>query len=217
VDLTSSSALLALAQVLMINIVLSGDNAVVIGMVAARVAPENRQRVILWGMGAAVVLRVLLALVAVDLLNILGLTLAGGILLLWVSWRLYRDIREQNAEKAGAALVSGEAGASSAHTPAGAAVVPFSRAIRQIAIADISMSVDNVLAIAGAANQNIPVLVIGLVVSIALMGVAAGYIAKLLQRYPALSYVGLILILYVAGEMIWEGKEDLPEIMRLFH
>ena len=213
-DLFSTSALLALAQVLMINIVLSGDNAVVIGMVAARVAPENRRRVILWGMGAAVILRVLLALVAVDLLNILGLTLAGGILLLWVSWRLYRDIREQQAEKAGADIMSGHENHNAA--PA-TVVVPFSRAIRQIAIADISMSVDNVLAIAGAANQNIPVLVIGLVVSIALMGVAAGYIAGLLQRYPALSYVGLALILYVAGEMIWDGKNDVPEIIRMFN
>ena len=218
-DLFSTPALLALAQILMINIVLSGDNAVVIGMVAARVAKENRRRVILWGMGAAVVLRVLLSLVAVDLLNILGLTLAGGILLLWVSWRLYRDIREQKAEKAGADLMSGQESHSGqegfAATPA-TAVVPFSRAIRQIAVADISMSVDNVLAIAGAANQNIPVLVIGLVVSIALMGVAAGYIAGLLQRYPALSYVGLVLILYVAGEMIWEGKDDVPQIIRMF-
>ena len=212
-DLTSTPALIALAQILMINIVLSGDNAVVIGMVAARVAPENRRRVILWGMGAAVVLRVLLSLIAVDLLNILGLTLAGGILLLWVSWRLYRDIREQQAEKEGAEIISGHEGHAAAPVTT---VVPFSRAIRQIAIADISMSVDNVLAIAGAANQNVPVLVIGLVVSIALMGVAAGYIAGLLQRYPALSYVGLVLILYVAGEMIWEGKDDVPEIIQMF-
>ena len=100
-DLFSSSALFALAQVLMINVVLSGDNAVVIGMVAARVELKNRSRVILWGMVAAVVLRILLALVAVDLLKIIGLSLAGGILLLWVAWRLYRDIREQNAEKSG--------------------------------------------------------------------------------------------------------------------
>lgn len=212
-DLFSSSALIALAQVLMINIVLSGDNAVVIGMVAARVSTENRRKVILWGMVAAVVLRILLALVAVDLLDILGLTLAGGCLLLWVAWRLYRDIREQSAEKAGADIVCGEGEPGLAITTT---AVPLARAIRQIAIADISMSLDNVLAIAGAANQNIPVLVIGLVVSIALMGAAAGYIAKLLQRYPALSYVGLALILYVAGEMLWEGKDDLPEIVRLF-
>jgi YjbE family integral membrane protein len=211
VELFSSSALIALAQVLMINIVLSGDNAVVIGMVAARVSSENRKKVILWGMVAAVVLRILLALVAVDLLNILGLTLAGGLILLWVAWRLYRDIREQSEERAGAELVWGEDGPGAATTTA----VPLARAIRQIAIADISMSVDNVLAIAGAANQNIPVLIIGLVLSIALMGAAAGYIAGLLQRYPALSYVGLALILYVAGEMIWEGKDDLPEIIRM--
>lgn len=216
-DLFSSSALIALAQVLMINIVLSGDNAVVIGMVAARVAAENRKKVILWGMVAAVVLRVLLALVAVDLLNILGLSLAGGIILLWVAWRLYRDIREQKEEQAG--LETMEADRASHGGPAVAVTtraVTLGSAIRQIAIADISMSVDNVLAIAGAANQNIPVLVIGLVVSIALMGVAATYIARLLQRYPALSYVGVALIVYVGVEMIWEGSEDLPAIFRFF-
>jgi YjbE family integral membrane protein len=214
VDLFSSSALFALAQVLMINIVLSGDNAVVIGMVAARVEPNNRRNVILWGMVAAVVLRVLLALVAVDLLNILGLSLAGGIILLWVAWRLYRDIREQNAEKAGlkAMEARGEPGLSNGSVSS----MPLRRAIWQIAVADISMSVDNVLAIAGAANQNIPVLVIGLVVSIALMGVAATYIARLLQHYPALSYIGVALIVYVGAEMIWEGSGDVPEILRFF-
>jgi YjbE family integral membrane protein len=215
-DLFSSSALFALAQVLMINVVLSGDNAVVIGMVAARVEPSNRSRVILWGMVAAVLLRVLLALVAVDLLNILGLSLAGGIILLWVAWRLYRDIREQNEEKSG--LEAMEAHRHHGHgDAAGTAAVPLRRAITQIAVADISMSVDNVLAIAGAANNNIPILVIGLIVSIALMGVAATYIARLLQRYPALSYVGVVLIVYVGGKMIWDGSEDLPEILRFFH
>jgi YjbE family integral membrane protein len=217
VDLFSSSALIALAQVLMINIVLSGDNAVVIGMVAARVANENRKKVILWGMVAAVVLRVLLALVAVDLLHILGLSLAGGIILLWVAWRLYRDIREQKEEQAGLEAMEAEGVPHGRPAVAMATrAVTLASAIRQIAIADISMSVDNVLAIAGAANQNIPVLVIGLVVSVALMGVAATYIARLLQRYPALSYVGVALIVYVGGEMIWEGSEDLPAILRFF-
>jgi YjbE family integral membrane protein len=215
-DLFSSSALFALAQVLMINVVLSGDNAVVIGMVAARVESKNRKRVILWGMVAAVFLRVVLALVAVDLLNILGLSLAGGIILLWVAWRLYRDIREQNAEKSG--LEAMEDNRHPGHGDATATTsVPLRRAITQIAVADISMSVDNVLAIAGAANQNIPVLVIGLVVSIALMGVAATYIARLLQHYPALSYVGVLLIVYVGGKMIWDGSGDVPQIMRVFH
>ncbi len=212
-DLFSSSALIALVQVLMINIVLSGDNAVVIGMVAARVEPERRRKVILWGMGAAVLLRILLALVAVDLLYILGLTLAGGIILMWVAWRLYRDIREQAEERAGLEAVAtkfqpGHAG------PAARAAIPLGRAVGQIAIADISMSVDNVLAVAGAANQNVPVLVIGLIVSVALMGVAATFIAKLLQRYPAFSYVGVVLIVYVAGQMIWNGSDDVPEILR---
>jgi YjbE family integral membrane protein len=215
-DLFSSSALFALAQVLMINVVLSGDNAVVIGMVAARVEASNRKSVILWGMVAAVLLRVGLALVAVDLLNILGLSLAGGIILLWVAWRLYRDIREQNAEKSG--LEAMEAHRRPGHGDAVATTsVPLRRAITQIAVADISMSVDNVLAIAGAANNNIPVLVIGLIVSIALMGVAATYIARLLQRYPALSYVGVVLIVYVGVKMIWDGSGDVPEILRFFH
>jgi YjbE family integral membrane protein len=216
VDLFSSSALFALAQVLMINVVLSGDNAVVIGMVAARVEAKNRRNVILWGMVAAVVLRILLALVAVDLLKILGLSLAGGIILLWVAWRLYRDIREQNAEKAGLTTMETRCEPGRGDAPP-ASSVPLRRAIGQIAVADISMSVDNVLAIAGAANQNLPVLVIGLVVSIALMGVAATYIARLLQRFPPLSYVGVALIVYVGGKMIWDGSEDLPKIMRFFH
>jgi YjbE family integral membrane protein len=215
-DLFSSSALFALAQVLMINIVLSGDNAVIIGMVAARVDPKDRRSVILWGMIAAVVLRILLALVAVDLLNILGLTLAGGIILLWVAWRLYRDIREKHAEEAGIKTMAAQCKPGSGEIPRVASSVPLRRAIVQIAIADISMSVDNVLAIAGAANQNVPVLVIGLAVSVALMGVAANYIARLLQRYPALAYVGVLLILYVAVEMIWSGSSDVREIIRYF-
>ena len=214
-DLFSSSALFALFQVLMINIVLSGDNAVVIGMVAARVAPDNRHKVILWGMVAAVVLRVVLSIFAVELLNILGLSLAGGIILLWVAWRLYRDIRAEKEEKAALAVIAADrADRHPQHQAAQAGAVPLRRAVVQVAVADISMSVDNVLAIAGAANQNIAVLVIGLVLSIALMGVAASYIAKLLQRFPALAYVGVILIVYVGLEMIWDGSADLPKIFQ---
>ena len=165
-DLFSNAALLALGQVLMINIILSGDNAVVIGMVAARVAEAEQRKVVLWGMAAAVVLRVLLALVAVDLLQILGLTLAGGIILVWVAWRLYRDIREAAEEREGTETVAEQMDpeAPRAQHPPHASL-PLRQAIIRIAIADISMSVDNVLAIAGAANDNIPVLVIGLVVS----------------------------------------------------
>jgi YjbE family integral membrane protein len=203
VDLFSSPALFALAQVLMINLVLSGDNAVVIGMVAARVAAAERARVIWWGMAAAVALRIGLALIAVDLLNILGLTLAGGVLLLWVAWRLYRDISESKEKK--------EHGAE--HGDAGQRALTLNRAILRIAIADVSMSVDNVLAIAGAAKEHLAVLVIGLVLSIALMGVAANYVARLLHRYSWVSYVGVVLILYVAASMVWDGIGDVPEII----
>ncbi len=211
-DFFSYSSFLTLTEILMINIVLSGDNAVIIGMVASRVAEQDRQRIIMWGMGAAVVLRIVLSIFAVQLLNVIGLTLAGGIVLLWVAWRLYRDIREAAHEDAAAAdSHQGQGGHAAPHGHA----MPLSIAIRQIAIADISMSVDNVLAIAGAANDNIPMLIAGLLVSVVLMGVAANLIAGLLQKYPALSYVGVALIVYVGGEMIWEGSEDIPEIMHL--
>src|SRR5262249_41482550 len=146
-DLFSYSALFALFQVLMINIILSGDNAVVIGMVAARVAPKNRHKVILWGMVAAVVLRIFLSVFAVELLSILCLSLAGGIILLWVAWRLYRDIREDKEEKTALAVIAADR-AEHPHLHAiEAAAVPLRRAVLQVAIADISMSVDNVLAI----------------------------------------------------------------------
>ena len=211
-DLISYPALLGLVQVLTINIVLSGDNAVVIGMVAARVAEQDRNRVILWGMAAAVILRIALAIVAVDLLNIVGLTLAGGFVLLWVAWRLYRDIRESGAEEAGVDAITHDSH-HGVHTTLPSRAVPFRRAIWQVALADISMSVDNVLAVAGAANENIAILVIGLVVSIALMAVAATFIARLLQVYPAFSYVGVVLIVYVGLEMIWNGSGDLHEFL----
>jgi YjbE family integral membrane protein len=200
----SASELFTFLQVLVINIVMSGDNVIVIGMVAGRVAPEDRRRVIGWGMGAAIGLRIVLALVALDLLAILGLTLAGGILLLWVAWRLYRDIVSARAHH----------GKTATRQEHGAHAVPFGRAIMQVAIADISMSVDNALAVAGAANQNVPVLIVGLVLSVAFMGIAATYVAKLLQRYPSLSWIGVLLVLYIALEMIWRGSGDIPELLR---
>jgi YjbE family integral membrane protein len=211
VDLFSYASFLTLSEILMINIVLSGDNAVIIGMVAARVDAKDRQGIILWGMGAAVILRIVLSVFAVQLLNVAGLTLAGGIVLLWVAWRLYCDIRASAHEEA---AVESRRAEGAAPLPTSRAM-PFWIAIRQVAIADISMSVDNVLAIAGAASGNIPMLIVGLLISVVLMGVAANYIATLLQKYPALSYVGVALIVYVGGEMIWEGSKDVPEIMRL--
>lgn len=202
-NLFSTAALFALFQVLLINVVLSGDNVIVIGAVAGRVHPKLRPKVIAWGLGVAIALRIVLALLAVDLLAILGLTLAGGLLLLWVAWRLYRD-----------AVSGGEVQTESATGSARAVVpVPFGRAIMQVAIADLSMSIDNALAVAGAANQNVPVLVIGLVLSVAIMAVAANYVAKLLQRYPSLTYVGLLLVLYVSLSMIYRGSGEVTQLL----
>ncbi|MDB5735302.1 MAG: Integral rane protein TerC family [Alphaproteobacteria bacterium] len=190
-DLTlfHQGGLWALGQVLMIDIVLAGDNAVVIGLAAARVPVALRKKVILWGLVAAVALRIAMALVAVKLMAIIGLTLAGGILLLWVCWRFWRDIR-------------GGAHHGAPKVDAGTSV---RRAVLQILVADLSMSLDNVLAVAGAARDHIDVLIIGLLMSVALMGAAANYIAKLLERFRWISYIGLAIVLYVALNMIWHG------------
>jgi YjbE family integral membrane protein len=184
--------LIALLQVLMIDIVLAGDNAVVIGMAAARVPPDLRRKVILWGLAAAVGLRVVLAVIAVDLMKVIGLTLAGGILLLWVCWRFWRDI----------------SGAKPHETETAAPVASLGPAITRIVVADVSMSLDNVLAVAGAARNHVDVLVIGLLLSVALMGAAANLIARLLERFPWVSYLGLAIVLYVALSMIWLGGHD---------
>jgi YjbE family integral membrane protein len=190
-----TAQLAALGQVLMIDLVLAGDNAVVIGLAAARVPAHMRKKVVMWGLVAAVVLRIALAAVAVQLMAIIGLTLAGGILLLWVCWRMWRDI-VQGAGKDAHAI---DPNAS------------MRQAIIQIVLADVSMSLDNVLGVAGAARDHLDVLVIGLVLSVALMGVAANVIARLLQRYRWISYAGLLIVLYVALSMIWEGGHRVAE------
>jgi len=190
--LFQEGGLIALAQVLMIDIVLAGDNAVVIGLAAGRVPPALRKKVILWGLVAAVVLRVGLAVIAVSLMKVIGLTLAGGIILLWVCWRFWRDI-------SGGA--HHEAGAPDANTS-------LKRAVLQIVLADVSMSLDNVLAVAGAARDHLDVLVIGLLLSVGLMGAAANLIARLLERYRWISYLGLVIVLYVALSMVWHGAHD---------
>jgi YjbE family integral membrane protein len=198
-DLTlfHEGGLWALGQVLMIDIVLAGDNAVVIGLAAARVPKELRKKVILWGLVAAVALRIAMAVVAVKLLAIIGLTLAGGILLLWVCWRFWRDIRAGGHTDA----------------PKVDAATSVRRAILQILVADLSMSLDNVLAVAGAARDHIDVLIIGLLMSVALMGAAANYIAKLLERYRWISYIGLVIVLYVALNMIWHGAVEVEKVL----
>ncbi len=198
-------------QVIFINVVLSGDNAIVVGMAAAGAPVAIRGKVIFYGIAGAVVLRLLLSLLAVQFLQIVGLLLAGGILLLWVSWKLFREIRRGTAEHAGAealAAAAGEGASESSKT--------LREAMWQILIADVSMSLDNVLAIAGAAREHPLIMAAGLVLSIALMGLAATFIARLLDRYRWLAWVGLLVIVYVAGRMIWEGGWEVQEAVLVF-
>nr|WP_295825442.1 YjbE family putative metal transport protein [uncultured Azospirillum sp.] len=198
--------LIALAQVVFIDLVLAGDNAIVVGMAAAGVAREKRARVIFWGIAAAVVLRIGFALAATRLMDIIGLTLAGGLLLLWVCWKLFRELRSQREEAEAAALMD-EEGDDAAAAPAGGGK-PVSTAIWEVIIADVSMSLDNVLAVAGAAREHLWVLAIGLLLSVALMGAAATVIARLLNRFHWIAYLGLVVIVYVAVRMIWQGSME---------
>lgn len=213
---------LALLNITMIDLVLAGDNAIVVGMAASRVPQEMRARVIFWGMMGAVVLRILFALVTTHLLAIVGLTLAGGILLLWVCWKMYREITKsgheahdaENLSDATLATATADGTADGAATAAGAvATMSFGAAIMHIVVADISMSLDNVLAVAGAAKgasaeNETMILVIGLGFAILLMAIAANYIAKLLTQYPWITWIGLLIILYVAIDMIWRGSQE---------
>jgi YjbE family integral membrane protein len=191
--------LIALLQIIVIDVVLAGDNAIVVGMAASRVAPELRARVIFWGIAGAVLLRIGFAAITVQLLAIVGLTLAGGILLLWVCWKMYRELRHvPHAASAGAAVSGSDAHAGGQ--------LGFWGAIAQIVVADVSMSLDNVLAVAGAAKGHTGVLIIGLAIAVVLMAVAASFIAKLLARYPWITWVGLAIVFYVAVEMMWRGS-----------
>lgn len=212
-DIFSEGGLFALAQVLLIDVVLAGDNAVVIGMAAAQVNKTDRKTVIFWGLAAAVALRIILAVFAVHLLRYVPLVIAGGFLLLWVTWRLWRDIQHSKKEQQAAKLLTGENGHEHAHhqKPGITHAQAVRRAIVSIAAADLSMSLDNVLAVAGAARDHVEVLLIGLSLSIALMGLAATLIAKLLHKYPWVSYAGVFIVLFVALRMIWDGFERLQE------
>jgi YjbE family integral membrane protein len=201
-DLFSHAALLALAQVVVIDLVLAGDNAVIIGLAAAGLPPEQRRRAILVGIAAATAMRIGFAYVAVELLAIVGLVLAGGILLLWVSWKMWRELRASARAKEHAAF--DEAGAPPARKT-------FAQAAWQIVLADVSMSLDNVLAVAGAAREHPDVLVVGLLLSIVLMGVAANLIARLLHNHRWIAYVGLAIVLYVACDMIWRGSVEVAK------
>ncbi|HEY5338844.1 MAG TPA: TerC family protein [Rhizomicrobium sp.] len=198
----------ALLQVILIDIVLAGDNAVVIGMAASRVPQQQRRKVIFWGLAAAVILRVILATGAAKLLSVIGLMFAGGILLLWVSWRLWREFHNSSDAEVGHHTLATR-GASDHPLAKPLSDAGVRRAIGRIILADLSMSLDNVLAVAGAAMNHVWVLAIGLVLSVALMGVAAAMIAKLLQRHPWISYAGLIIVVYVALRMIYFGGLDI--------
>ena len=207
--LFSHGGLFALLQVVLIDVVLAGDNAVVIGMAAARVPQEVRRKVIFWGLVAAVVARVALAAVTVKLLDVIGLMFAGGVLLLWVCWKLWRDIRDAAEEKSAHDALSHVAAKLARPLPDGASTRMVRKAILQIAAADLSMSLDNVLAVAGAAQKHYVVLAVGLMLSIGLMGVAASLIARMLNRYPWISYAGLFIVLFVAIRMVWQGGWEL--------
>lgn len=203
-----SPAIVALLQIVLIDLVLAGDNAVIIGMAASRVPSIQRRKVILWGMGAAVILRILLAFATTTIFATVNLMLLGGILLLWVSWRFYRDLNPSPEEAKGLHTISGRE--VDAEPRPALQTKELRMAIMRIMMADISMSLDNVLAVAGAAVNNPPwVLFVGLALSIALMGAAASVIANLLARHPWLSYAGLIIVLYVAIRMIVIGGMDL--------
>jgi YjbE family integral membrane protein len=199
--------LVALVQIIIIDFVLAGDNAIVVGLAASRVAPEMRLKVIFWGIAGAVVLRVAFAAVATQLLTIVGLTLAGGILLLWVCWKMYREISSHRPQHQPALAGVPADGASGAGSPNYGSVT-MGAAILQVIVADVSMSLDNVLAVAGAAKGNVVVLTIGLAVAIVFMAVASAMIAKLLARYFWITWIGLAVILYVALEMIWKGTHQ---------
>src|SRR5262249_18946772 len=193
--------LTALAQVVIVDLVLAGDNAIIVGLVASGMARGERAKVIALGITAATILRVGFAVIATQLLQIIGLTLAGGLRLLWVCWKLVRELRAQRAACHNAA----------AAVPAKS----FRQAVLQIVLADVSMSLDNVLAVAGIAMQHTWVLVVGLVLSVTLMGAAAALLAGLLKRFPWISFIGLAIILYVALKMIYLGSIDVMSATNL--
>lgn len=195
--------LIALGQIIVIDFVLAGDNAIVVGMAAAKVAPHMRAKVIFWGMAGAVVLRILFAAVATQLLMIVGLTLAGGVLLLWVCWKMYREIIASQPQPALAGADGAGSGSSSVIVP-----VSFAAAITQIVVADVSMSLDNVLAVAGAAKGELWVLVVGLAIAVLFMALLSTYIAKLLANYHWITWIGLAIIVYVSVDMIWRGTHQ---------
>jgi YjbE family integral membrane protein len=206
-EIFTAEGLSALAQVIMIDLVLAGDNAIIIGLAAAGLPSEQRTKVIMIGIGAATILRIGFALVTTQLLAIVGLLFAGGLLLLWVCWKMWRELRSgHDHEPTGHSIGGNGFTVNPDGTITGAPPVKtFGQAVMQIIIADVSMSLDNVLAVAGAAREHPTILIFGLALSIALMGFAASFIARLLQKHRWIAYVGLAVILYVALDMTYRG------------
>ena len=205
-NITEPAAMAAFVKVILIDLVLAGDNAIVVGALAAGLPPKQRRQVIIIGVAAALVLRIFFALIVTQLLAIIGLIFIGGLLLLWVAWKMWRELRAHGPATAGQSPGSPEiiGDEASGLRPAKS----FASAAWAVAVADVSMSLDNVLAVAGAARDHPGIMIVGLVVAVALMGVAANIIAQYIERYRWIGYVGLAVIVYVAGSMIYDGIVD---------
>ena len=204
----TTEAFAALFQVVMIDLVLAGDNAIVIGLAAAGLPQAQRAKVIFWGIAAATVMRIGFASVTIQLLQIIGLLLAGGLLLLWVCWKMWRELRNAYHAAEAVEATTGQNISFDSNVGQPAPTKTFGQAIWQIIVADVSMSLDNVLAVAGAARDYPYILIFGLALSIALMGIAASFIAAQLQKHRWIAYVGLTIILYVALDMCYRGARE---------
>jgi len=196
-DQATVQAVSSFVEVVLINVALSGDNAVVVGLAAAGLPAAQRLKALWLGISAATLLRVVFALVATTLLRVLGLLLAGGVLLLWVAWKLWRELTVDHGMRA-----------------PGRGTKSFASALWQIVVADVSMSLDNALAVAGAALDQPAILAAGLVISVLLMGGCAALLARLLERYRWIAYLGLLVIVFVAAKMIWSGAHEVAGAVR---
>lgn len=203
----------ALVQVILIDLALAGDNAIAVGLAASALAPAQQKRAIFIGVVLALVLRIIFALLTVQMLKIPGLLLVGGLLLFWVAWRMYEDLRQHHAP---APVLEPEEGVALAEGAAAKVAPPqsFGRALLSIVIADVSMSLDNVLAVAGVARHNEVIMAFGLVLSVVLMGVAASVIAGVIQKYRWIAYLGIVVIIFAAVRMVWDdGHNLLPQFV----
>src|SRR5437868_11573335 len=204
-DVFTAAGLLTLGQVILIDLTMAGDNVVIMGTLTSGLPARERQRVIMLGVGMALIFLIGFALVATALLKVTGLLLAGGLLLLWVAYNMYRELRPAKDVTADDPDTEAVEGPKRTKT--------FLQAAIQVTLADLSMSLDNVLAVAAAAREHPAVLFIGLALSVTLMGLAANLVARLVQRYHWIAWGGLVMILYVALKMVWEGWQQLAPLV----